>query len=422
MRRYSKTKLFLKPFGFVMFVMCTQVLVAQHQTSSPYSMFGVGVVNQGGDVTSSAMGGVGIALPSQTRINTLNPASLSAIDSLTFLMDAQLVGFKSEYGTSSATQQTSDANFDAISFAFRVKPWWGCAFGMNSYSQTGYEFNTSSYILGSMSTYQTVYQGSGGLTRFNFSNGFRLFNGLSVGIDASYIWGQLVATETGDFTSISGESMINERTYHLNNFHLSGGLQYQLALGNNNRLFLGAVANTKTRLATGYNQAITGSGGTEYVNKDYRANDYELPAGWGAGVALNYHRSWTFAVDYRFSKWSDVANTMRYAKYTDSYGLNGGVEFAPQKNSYQSILNRMKYRAGAFYRDTYLKIKDNDIIERGFSLGLSVPLRQSKNAINIAYEYKLLGTHDNGLIKEQVNTIKLGLLLSENWFYKSKFE
>ena len=38
------------------------------------------------------------------------------------------------------------------------------------------------------------------------------------------------------------------------------------------------------------------------------------------------------------------------------------------------------------------------------------------------YEYKLLGTHNNGLIKEQVNTIKLGLLLSENWFYKSKFE
>ena len=49
MRQYFKMKSFLMPIGVMMMgVMCSQNIVAQHQTSSPYSMFGVGVVNPGG--------------------------------------------------------------------------------------------------------------------------------------------------------------------------------------------------------------------------------------------------------------------------------------------------------------------------------------------------------------------------------------
>ncbi|PZX20365.1 hypothetical protein LX69_00362 [Breznakibacter xylanolyticus] len=406
----------------VMMMMMGISVTGQHQTGSPYSMFGVGTINPGGDVAAMSMGGAGFALPSQNRINLLNPASLTGIDTLAFLMNAQLGGYMSRYGTSASTQNASDANFDAVSFAFRIKPWWGCAFGLNTYSHIGYTVSSTNDIHGSFSTYSNQYKGSGGVTRLQLSNGFRLAKGLSVGIETSLLWGQLVSTETSQFSSISGQDISNERTYHLSNFYFSGGLQYQLDIDTKNTLMLGLVANAKTTLATSYNQMIASSGGEQYVNKDDRAADYQLPVGGGLGFAYRYNNTWTLAVDGLFGQWSDVDKDMRYAKYTDSYGVNAGLEYAPQKNAFQSVFYRMKYRAGLFYRNTYLNISGNDIVERGFSAGISIPMRNVRNAIHLGYEYKLLGTQSAGLIQEQVNTVKIGMLLSETWFFKSKFE
>jgi len=59
---------------------------AQTATMSPYTQFGLGLIERQGNAMSRGMGGTGYALRDPYSINHLNPASYSAVDSLTFIL------------------------------------------------------------------------------------------------------------------------------------------------------------------------------------------------------------------------------------------------------------------------------------------------------------------------------------------------
>ena len=56
-------------------------------TLSPYSQYGLGILAEQSQGFSRGMGGLGIGLRGGKLVNTLNPASYSAVDSLTMLID-----------------------------------------------------------------------------------------------------------------------------------------------------------------------------------------------------------------------------------------------------------------------------------------------------------------------------------------------
>ena len=59
-------------------------------TYTPYSIFGVGDLSQPGSAYNKTMGGVGIASRNNLYINLLNPAAVSAHDTLAFMTDFSL--------------------------------------------------------------------------------------------------------------------------------------------------------------------------------------------------------------------------------------------------------------------------------------------------------------------------------------------
>ena len=62
-------------------------MLAQNGSSSPYSRFGYGDLNDNVPNTYRAMGGVGLGMRSNKVINPSQPASFTAGDSLTFMFD-----------------------------------------------------------------------------------------------------------------------------------------------------------------------------------------------------------------------------------------------------------------------------------------------------------------------------------------------
>ncbi|MFT3739467.1 MAG: hypothetical protein QM786_11975 [Breznakibacter sp.] len=394
--------------------------VTAQNSSSPYSMFGLGSFNQSGDIRSAGMGGAGIALASSYGPNTTNPASLSYLDSMLFYINIQAKGNFANYATSSKTQSTFDSNFDQISFGFKAARWWGTSFGVSAISQSNYSIWSEKYILGSLNKYDVLYEGDGGLSKAYWSNSWKVLKGLSAGLNLSIVWGNLTSTETSTFTYLGGESISNIKTYHLNNFVWDAGLHYQFKMKENN-VSLGATYQPKTALLTDFSQEITGN--STYYTSDNSASDYELPETFGAGLGVNVlKKSLTFAADFRLERWSKASNPIKYAQLNDAYRVAAGVEYQPQKNMYRSIFNRMMYRAGAFMGDTYLTINGQTIFQQGFSAGLGIPLRQRRNYINLSYQYSISGTKKAGLIEETNHAFKIGLSLSENWFFKSTFE
>src|ERR1035437_4194693 len=60
---------------------------SQNNTNSPYTRFGYGDISDNNNGEQKAMGGVSIGSRSSSSINTMNPASYSAVDSMTFMFD-----------------------------------------------------------------------------------------------------------------------------------------------------------------------------------------------------------------------------------------------------------------------------------------------------------------------------------------------
>jgi hypothetical protein len=112
----------------------------QENTQSPYSMFGIGLLNSKGFDMNNAMGGTGIGLRKGNKINLLNPASFTSQDTMSFIFDVGVAGTFSNYKSSSAEQNFFAGNIDHIALGFPVTKWWKSAIALAPYSSMGYDF------------------------------------------------------------------------------------------------------------------------------------------------------------------------------------------------------------------------------------------------------------------------------------------
>ncbi|MBI9064875.1 MAG: hypothetical protein JEZ14_23010 [Marinilabiliaceae bacterium] len=394
--------------------------MAQSSTASPYSMYGIGMLNMKGDVINAGMGHTGVAMKSQGYLNTLNPASYSAIDSLSFLFNVQASGSFGYYETNSQSQTNFAANIDGLSFGFKVSDNWGMNIGFAPYSTIGYTIQSEKYFIGTENTYPVEYTGEGGLTQVYWGNGIQLFKGFSLGVNLSFVWGSIENIETSYYPIITGETIHNRKSHHVNNLYLEYGFQYHLPI-QKNTLSFGAVINTETNMNTTYEHSISTDGGQEYFYESKNADDMLIPMKYSTGLSYQTHTGWTAAFDYHHSKWSSFDEPMTTAEYQNTNSYHLGFQYAPQRMGYKSIFRRIQYRVGAFYSDNYLTLNGVDLDEKGFTMGITIPVRQ-KTLLNVGYEFKQAGSLENGLIRETYNGIKIGVTFNESWFRKSLFQ
>lgn len=395
-------------------------LKAQNNTSSPYSVFGFGMMETAAHAHNTAMGNSGVALPSEKYLNTLNPASLSNLDSLSFYFNFQAQGTSNKFIMSGKEQTNFDSNFDILSMGFRITPWWGMSVGLYPFSSVGYEINAQSDILGSTSEYPIVYEGSGGLSRITMSNGIKLWKNLSAGIDVSFLWGSTDIMETADYSSLSGMTISNTRKWYFNNLYLKYGLQYKARLKNGS-LHAGATWQPQTNIYATFNQTIEQDESTSYYDEDQSADDVWLPNIYNIGLAAQWNSGWQIAADYSLAEWSllNQSSTLN-GTFHDSQTIGAGVSWSNPKNKHKRI-NQINWQAGAFYTDGLISIKGTRIDEKGFSAGFSVPVSDRGNRLHLSYQYSVKGTANNGLIEERYHKFKLSFSIIERWFAKQKF-
>ena len=113
---------------------------------SPYSVFGVGQLHQSGTAWNRGMGGVGIAARSNRFVNIMNPASVTARDSLSFMSDLGLNGRISVFQEGSKRAANTIFNIDDFVISFPM--WQNTAFmtGIRPMSDVGYRISASEVI------------------------------------------------------------------------------------------------------------------------------------------------------------------------------------------------------------------------------------------------------------------------------------
>lgn len=409
-------------------------------SNSPYSRYGIGLLNNRAGAAATGMAGTGIAMRNNRDINPLNAASFSAVDSLTFLFDAGMAlqnGNLRENGQSINAHNTS---LDYVNIAFRAFKNLGVAAGIQPISTIGYEMKQSNTYWTSTGeqTQTSTYYGDGGLHAAYLGLGWQPVKGLSIGASGGYMWGEAVNAITATFSESSVSS--RERSYnsHLHSYKLDFGLQYALRVNKNHTLMLGmtyGLGHGMKGSASYYDTqgSLSGMVGDTIVVR----NAFEWPHSFGVGLAWNYKEKLRVGFDYTLTKWgkckvpnleSDgtaVVYRTRTGLLKDEHKFSAGAEYIAHPDGlrwYQLI----RYRLGVAMRTPYTIIGDHDGPSSYLvSFGAAIPVINSYNTrclVNIGAQYEHVRPKVSGMLKEHYLRICIGITFNEMWFAKWKAE
>lgn len=134
-------------------------------SNSPYSRYGFGLLSDGGNAFNKGMSGTAYGMRNGTELNTKNPASYAAIDSLSFLFDFGVSlqnGNINQNGTKTNAKNTS---VDYVTAGFRMAPRLGMSVGLVPFSTIGYNTYTTGTVPNTNPevTRTTTFSGDGGL-------------------------------------------------------------------------------------------------------------------------------------------------------------------------------------------------------------------------------------------------------------------
>ena len=127
---------------FLIIGVCSYAQSGAYGAYSPYSIYGIGEISKQGTAYNKSMGGVGIAARNKRFINYLNPAAVTARDTLSFMADFGL----SEKNTVFAQNGMKSAKntFNIYDFVMSFPIYRSSAFmvGITPFSDVGYDFSS----------------------------------------------------------------------------------------------------------------------------------------------------------------------------------------------------------------------------------------------------------------------------------------
>ena len=305
--------------------------VAQVSTTlSPFSQYGLGVLSDQSAGFNRGMGGVAYGLRNGKFVNMQNPASYSAIDSLSMIFDAGVTGQISNYKEGGKSLNTKTGNFDYAVAGFRLLPHVGLALGVVPYSNIGYSYKHSGIINapvdGAKTTSIQTYDGKGGFSQFFVGAGWQLTKNLSLGFNVSYFWGNYnkdIQVATSD-ANANVQTMSYEAS--VSSYKLDFGAQWQQPLNDKDQLTVGATVSLGHKLSgdadlttTNVSQNSTSAEGTSLTLNE----PFSLPFTVGVGASILHNRSLTAAVDYTLQKWGSLDYPV-FDKAQGTYSLQGG--------------------------------------------------------------------------------------------------
>lgn len=404
----------------VMVIATVAQLNAQGITS-PYSKFGYGLLGDGATGIQRSMGGVGYAMQNGKLVNAMNPASYAATDSLTFLFDMGLDLNQSWSKDGDDKGSAFGGGLDYIAMQFRVAKNMGASIGVIPYSAVGYKYGKD------IDNGSDLRTGEGGINQLYVGYGIQPLKGLSLGVNASYVFGttanSIYVTSTG-----AGSTTLYERIMKVRDWNLQFGAQYTKVFNRKNRATIGVV----------YSPGKSFHGdtwGTYYDSQDQKLTStdtismggkYDQAATYGVGLSYTYNNRLTAELDFTYQPWKnakfaplpsfDTEGTT--LDFNNRWKVAGGLAYTPDPRG--GYLKRSTYRIGAYYNNDYMNIRSNGVRDYGASLGVSLPAPGGKTLINIGVEYKHRYSSPTVMVKEDYLNITVGVTFNEMWFWQNK--
>ena len=413
----------------LLLTMVTGMAIAQNNTNSPYTRYGYGDLSDQSFGNSKAMGGIAFGLRDGAQINPLNPASYTAIDSLTFLFEGGVSLQNMNISGSGVKLNAKNSSFDYLAMQFRLHPRIAMSVGLLPFSNVGYSVSDSKVDNGVSQT--RSFTGDGGLHQLYGGIGVKVLKNLSLGVNASYFWGDITRTRTVIYPATSESySYIQQMGVSISDYKLDFGAQYTLDLSKKHSMTIGAVFSPKHKLNNDY--TITTQVST--TNSNNLDATFEVPNTFGVGFTYNYDKRLTVGLDYSLQQWSKTkfdVNTPDEAvredfketyTYCDRHKISVGAEYIPNLIG-RSYLSHIKYRLGAYYTTPYYKVGGKEATrEYGVTAGFGLPVPRSRSILSISGQFVRISGQESAFVNENIFRVSIGLTFNERWFFKRRVE
>ncbi|OYU80721.1 MAG: hypothetical protein CFE23_08355 [Flavobacterium sp. BFFFF1] len=387
-------------------------------TASPYSLFGLGKINEYNIGITNSLGRAGIALSGESELNGLNPSSLATTPLNKFFFD---FGLKSEYnsfGNSNSSSKIPSFGFSNISIGLPLDSISGISISLMPYSEVGYLFaGVVNNIGGSTETYQSTINGSGGINAVSVNYGRKMNKKLNLGISTHYLFGTIKQME---MVQLEFDYLTLEDKSYYSGFDIGAGMQYQL----NPHLSVASVLKIESRLnGTKDRQVkkiVDQTPEDIEQQKNLRLKSYKMPTEITIGIKYNF-RTFNFVSDYKRSFYNSLNQSDAIGRYTDANMLGFGIE--KRSASDRRAERDFRFRVGYNYDDGNLRVNGKKIATSAITAGLGISLDNRKQSyLNISYAYSSRGVVSNILVKEYYHTISLNFDFSDIWFVKRRYD
>lgn len=413
---------------------------------APYSIYGIGDLYSQGGAFNKTMGGVGIANRNNRFLNVMNPAAVTARDSLAFMSDFSLIEGNKVFRQGDMSNVKNTFNVDNIAFSFPIYRSSAFMVGIQPYSTTGYKYSFNyddPSLIGQTGNIVYSADGMGSVYNIYMAAGVTFLKRLSVGAQYNYYFGRIEKNYYEKFSDASYNGVMNGYDIQLRANGAKFGLQYEQPIGGKDKLTLGATYSLKAKLR-GYLEGYSYSSGSSVADTLYhyvdtlatRADRLSLADEVGVGISYRHGDKWMLEFDYTRSDWSksgfdnvpglrgNTVGNSDYSTYgaTVSQAFRLGFELVPNRNDIRYYLKTATYRAGAYYKNEHYLLNGHQVSSLGMTLGVTLPVFRWYNGLTLGVDFGQRGTINDNLIRERYVNFSIGFNIFDIWFQKPQYD
>ena len=423
---------------FLVVSVCVSAQDGTYGAYSPYSIYGIGDISKEGTAYNKSKGGTGIATRNRKFINYLNPAAVTARDSLSFMADFGLVQNNTVF--KQGDLKSGHNTFNIYDFVLSFPIYRSSAFmvGITPYSDVGYDFSsieTNPDIIGNTGNITYDSYGNGSVYQAFFGAGVTFWKKLSLGAEAIYYFGNLDKITKMDYTDQSYRSLNSGSELTVRGVTGKFGLQYEQELGGEVSMTIGATYRMGTNMkgySTNFRYATQSSvtDSLRHTVDTLGARGMRFGDEIGVGIAVSGGEKWSAEFNYLRSDWrkSGFDSAPGFAvsggsvfSSTVSQSFRAGFEIVPNRNDMRSYLKTCSYRVGAYYDQAYYKLDGNNVNSIGITFGMTLPVFQWHNGITLGVDLGQRSSNRNNMIRERYATFFIGFNIHDLWFRKIQY-
>ena len=406
---------------------------------TPYSIYGIGDLSKEGTTYNKSMGGTGIAARNRRVINYLNPAAVTARDSLSFMADFGLT--ESNKVFKQGDIRSAHNTFNIYDFVMSFPIYRSSAFmvGLTPFSDMGYDFSsyeTDPNIIGNTGNITYDSYGTGSVYQLFVGAGVTFWKQLSLGAEMIYYFGNLDKVTNMDYANSSYRSVNSGSELTVRGVTGKFGLQYEQKLGGDVSMVIGATYRMGTDMK-GYSKNYRYANQSSVTDTLKYSVDTLAGSGMkfgdeiGIGIAVKGGERWSAEFNYVRSDWSNsgfdtapgfsVIGESRFTS-TVSQSFRAGFEFVPNRNDIRYYYKKCAYRAGVYYDQAYYKLDGHNVNSMGLTLGVTLPVFRLYNGISLGVDLGQRASTRNNMIRERYATFNIGFNIHDIWFRKVQYQ